>query len=227
MLIDHHTLSTTPFTKKKLVRQPPVWSNAPIVDGPWITRSSPPYSGGTLTPRDRVALTDTIRRLRTDRGLTQEALAARAGVSPETVRKLEQGKRATARTARLILHALARDGITEADARSLCDAAGLDRTLAAIAVQEGERARLTRLTASAERRNRPALSLLVRLEHLIDVLGLERMALATAFLESFAPGDAGGEMLYRGEPTVEEGHTVQIIAPVAPKTTPKKGRRSA
>jgi transcriptional regulator with XRE-family HTH domain len=41
---------------------------------------------------------DQLGRLRTQRGLTQEQLAERAGVSVDVIRKLEQGSRSTART---------------------------------------------------------------------------------------------------------------------------------
>jgi transcriptional regulator with XRE-family HTH domain len=45
---------------------------------------------------------DQLGRLRTQRGLTQEQLAERAGVSVDVIRKLEQGSRATARIKTLV-----------------------------------------------------------------------------------------------------------------------------
>lgn len=50
-----------------------------------------------------------LRRIRGERGLTQEGLAERAGVSVDLVKKLEQGSRATARLATLIALANALD----------------------------------------------------------------------------------------------------------------------
>lgn len=45
---------------------------------------------------------DHIRRLRTERGMTQEALAEAASVSTDLIKKLEQGKRTSARLATLM-----------------------------------------------------------------------------------------------------------------------------
>jgi transcriptional regulator with XRE-family HTH domain len=50
-----------------------------------------------------------LRRIRSERGLTQEALAERSGVSVDLVKKLEQGKRASARLTTLIALANALD----------------------------------------------------------------------------------------------------------------------
>jgi transcriptional regulator with XRE-family HTH domain len=57
---------------------------------------------------------DRLRRLRTERGLTQEQLAERAGVSVDIVKKLEQGKRDSARLTTLAALADALDvGLAE------------------------------------------------------------------------------------------------------------------
>jgi len=48
-----------------------------------------------------LSIGDRLRRLRTERGLTQEELAAAADVSVDLVKKLEQGRRETARLASL------------------------------------------------------------------------------------------------------------------------------
>ena len=75
-----------------------------------------------------------LRRLRTEAGLTQEELAAEAGLHPRTVSDLERGKALTARnkTARLLADALGLAGPAresfEAAARGL---AGVGRTAAA------------------------------------------------------------------------------------------------
>ncbi len=45
---------------------------------------------------------DHIRRLRTEHGLTREALAAAAAVSTDLIKKLEQGKRRSARLSTLM-----------------------------------------------------------------------------------------------------------------------------
>lgn len=72
-----------------------------------------------------------LRRARLDRGLTQEGLAERAGVSIDTIRKLEQGQRETARVTTLTLLARA-SGITLSDLlgrRERLERAGLDGVL--------------------------------------------------------------------------------------------------
>src|SRR5438874_12110900 len=51
-------------------------------------------------PSDSIG--DRLRRLRSERGLTQESLAALARVSVELVKKIEQGKRETARLTTLV-----------------------------------------------------------------------------------------------------------------------------
>ncbi len=45
---------------------------------------------------------DQLGRLRSQRGLTQELLAERSGVSVDVIRKLEQGARTTARIKTLV-----------------------------------------------------------------------------------------------------------------------------
>ena len=58
---------------------------------------------------DAVPIGVQLRRIRGERGLTQEGLAERAGVSVDLIKKLEQGSRATARLATLIALANALD----------------------------------------------------------------------------------------------------------------------
>lgn len=62
----------------------------------------------TALPGD-LSIGDQLRRLRLERGLTQEALAGRAGVSIDLVKKLEQGRRQGARLTTLIALADALD----------------------------------------------------------------------------------------------------------------------
>jgi len=58
---------------------------------------------------DDASIGDRLRRLRTERGLTQEQLAERAGVSVDLVKKLEQGRRESARLTTLTALASALD----------------------------------------------------------------------------------------------------------------------
>lgn len=63
---------------------------------------------------DTNTIGDRLREARDDRGLTQEELAERAGVARDTIAKLEQGQRRTARITTLTALAMAL-GITPAD----------------------------------------------------------------------------------------------------------------
>jgi transcriptional regulator with XRE-family HTH domain len=60
-----------------------------------VRREAPaPRKNGDYGEYDRIAqvLAKRLRRLRTDRGLTQRAAAARIGVGPPVLRRLETGR---------------------------------------------------------------------------------------------------------------------------------------
>ena len=69
-----------------------------------------------VTEQPAVSFAELLKRLRTDAGLTQEDLAARAGVSPRAISDLERGINKTARqdTARLLADALSLSGTARA-----------------------------------------------------------------------------------------------------------------
>jgi transcriptional regulator with XRE-family HTH domain len=64
---------------------------------------------GTSDPAPGGAIGDRLRRLRTERGLTQEGLAGRSDISVDLIKKLEQGQRESARLTTLVKLANALD----------------------------------------------------------------------------------------------------------------------
>src|SRR5262249_39173703 len=57
-----------------------------------------PVVVNTMTERGPVPLSDRIRQLRNERGLTQEDLAAKAGLGVATIQRVERGERPSAGT---------------------------------------------------------------------------------------------------------------------------------
>src|SRR3954454_14065489 len=77
----------------------------------WSSACVSPVAGGRAYGCDMTLSTlgERVRRLRAERGMTQEQLAERAGVSVDLVKKLEQGRRESARLTTLTKLAQALD----------------------------------------------------------------------------------------------------------------------
>jgi transcriptional regulator with XRE-family HTH domain len=83
-----------------------------------------------------------LLRLRAEAGLTQEQLAARAGLSPNAIAALEHGRRRAPRgaTVELLASALELEGGTRAQFVALARSAGAPATVSTRESRDGERA---------------------------------------------------------------------------------------
>src|SRR5215831_4010403 len=97
------------------------------------TTPSPPCPDGgpAMTNADPGPFGALLLRLRAAAGLTQEQLAARAGLSPKAIAALERGKRRSPRavTVELLATALRLDADTHAQLVAVARAAGATRNL--------------------------------------------------------------------------------------------------
>lgn len=101
---------------------------------------------------------EVIQQMRARHGLSQEELASIAGISSQTISRIERGRKMTRKTARMILEAFARSGdLREIEVNEYCRAAGLNEkafaNLREIAQARSRMAsNLSRLSAERERR---------------------------------------------------------------------------